>query len=540
MENITNITFDIQNTGETNTISVEYGKFSEIPFPPGTVPVQFLGANHFLVSNGKFIGKKYGVVNSNGEIIIPVEEKHSQRPDGSAVFEMLDEKVILFEKDGFTLYDLKGTITAHFKKLIKLGSGLLAVSNGDKVAMAKIDGSLVTGEDYDSIRPFADGVCIAQKGDTFTGFLDDTTVAFTISAIDEIRDFFNGYAVIKKGGKFGAIDESGNFVLEAKWKWLRNCGDDAFVFSEAKEPKVNIDKMGLVTFGDKILIPCKYTNLEQIDANLLKYGTIVFYQYDVGNTRYTKSLLAFGLLDYSGNIIAREGITGVGTENEGLRAYSRYYSDNHIEFGYMDKAWNSVLKISDMSYGMPYIFNFQIDDLLSPFFEGKAFIKLSADGKYLKKGRWIDKNGESTSEGKKLNIEKPAAGAAESPDDKKAKLIIDSLRGKYTPLPYNAIKGCHRILGDFWQLIKNSDELLFNISKLESVSGFSCGLLAVKEKSSKKIGFIDHEGQIAMEAKYDEAEHFNNNRTWVRQGKQYFILKREVIINGIAPGNVSE
>jgi hypothetical protein len=517
-----------------NILTIEYGKISETPFPPGTVPVAFLGANHFIVSNGKFIGKKYGVVNCNGEIIIPVEQKHSR-------YEMIDEKAILLKHGGFTLYNLEGAKIASFKKLIKLGFGLFAVSNGDKYALARHDGSLVTEEAYDEIRPFNGDICIALNEKTVTGFSTDAAALFKIEEIEEIRDFCNGYAVIKKSGKYGAIDKNGNFVLQAKWTWLRDSVNDAFVFSETFEPKTNLSKMGLVTLGDKVLIPCEYLNLEQIGGNLLKHEKIVVYQYEQGNTRYTETKFAFSLLDYSGKIIAPQWILSVGTESEGLRAYARYYSDNHIEFGYMDNAWNSALKVYD-ARSLFSIFTFQIDNLLSPFFQGKAFNSLYVDESCIFESRWIDKKGETTSEGEILKIEKPAVPTVNTPqsqDEADAKLIINGLHGKFTPLLYYSVKGCRRVLGDLWQIDKTNGEMQFRISKLESVTGFSYGLIAVKEKKTKKIGYVDHEGHFATEVIYDKARHFDNNRTWARRGKQYYILKREAQINAAASGNAT-
>ena len=66
---------------------------------------------------------------------------------------------------------------------------------------------------------------------------------------------------------------------------------------------------------------------------------------------------------------------------------------------------------------------------------------------------------------------------------------------------------------------------------MESVNGFSCGLIAVKALSNQKWGYADYNGNLIVPPKYDEAKPFNNNRTWARLGKNYFIIKREAVLN---------
>ncbi|NLJ70051.1 MAG: WG repeat-containing protein [Clostridiaceae bacterium] len=538
---------DNQKNDISNMLTVEYGNIQEIPFPEGTMPFQFLDANYFVVTNGKIIGTRYGVIDTNGMIVLPVTQKHSQAMFGFIKYEILNEKAILLESNGFTLYSMTGNLILSCKKLVNLGSDMLAVSNKKKYAIVKIDGSVISNEEFDIVHPFSDGIAIAKKGDEVFGYSADGTIAFTLTNIDEIRGFSNGYAVFKQGKKWGAIDTKGSVALEAKWSWLRDSAFDAFVFSETPYPKMNLDHFGLVGVGDRIIMPCKYHNLEQIDANLLKHGTMIFYQYTRDNKRYVKSLLSFGIIDLQGNEIIPQGIALIGTESEGLRAYARYYSDNHVEFGYMDKNWKSIFVVSNaekipardaFKYGVgeakTYLFTYDINDLFSPFLNDKAWTRLSRDGRLLKDGRWIDKTGKDITGPPIPPLEETQkmAEISNSTDEIKAREALERLGNRFTTeggsFPH---KSCRRLIDDLWEIEAKDGKKSLVFSQLESLSGFSCGLIAVKDLSTQKWGYADQYGNLIVPPKYDEAKSFKNNRTWARQGKNYFIIKREAILS---------
>lgn len=539
---------DNQETDVSDMLSVEYGSIQEIPFPEGTMPLQFLGTNHFVVTNGNLIGTRYGVIDTNGMIILPVTQKHSEAMYGPIKYEILNEKAILLESKGFTLYSMNGSPILSCKKLVNLGSDLLAVSNGKKFAIVKIDGSVLSSEEFDVVHSVSDGIAVAKKGDVVFGYSTDGAIVFKLTGIDDIRGYSNGYAVFKQGKKWGAIDTKGNIVLEAKWNWLRDSAFGAFVFSESPNPQMNSDHFGLVAVGDRIIMPCKYHNLEQIDENLLKHGTVIFYQYTMDNKRYVKSLLTFGVIDLQGNEIIPQGMALIGEESEGLRAYAKYFSDTHVEFGYMDKDWKSIFVVSDarkipardaFKYGVgeakTYLFTYDINDLFSPFSNGKAWTRLSHEGRFLKEGRWIDKAGRDTTGGPipPLGNSQKMAEISNSPDEIAARTALERLGNRFTTeggeFPH---KSCKRIVGDLWEVEAKDGKKSFVFSQMESLSGFSCGLIAIKDLSSRKWGYADLHGNLIVPPKYDYAKPFNNNRTFARIGKKYFIIKREAMIKG--------
>ncbi|MDR1110061.1 MAG: WG repeat-containing protein [Deltaproteobacteria bacterium] len=524
-------------------ITIDYGEVHEIPFPEGIVPKAFLGGKFFIVSNGKFFRKRFGVVDIHGNIILPISMIGSL-----ASFNIIEEESILFENypHGYTLYSSDGKEIVKYKNIVSLGNRLLAVSNnGKNYALAGIDGKNLTDAVFDVIRPFSGDLAIAIQGKSCSVFGTDGNMLFTLADITEIRDFCDGYAVFRKGDSWGAIDKLGGIALEPRWAFLRNAEFGAFVFSESREPKINIDNCGLVTAGGKIAVSCRYKNLEQMDANYLKYGTVIFYQHTEGNKQYTSSGLAWGLMDYSGRQIVPEGMFSLGTKSEGLRAYSKYYSDDHIEFGYLNDDWESVSIVSKIgkttlkdafnfgiTEGKSLLFGYGIDYLLMPFLDGKARVRLSPDGHLVKEGRWIDRDGNAASPG---TLASPGHVALSSTPDRKAELkAMGRLQGRYRPTEDVTHKSCRRIAGDLWEIESYAGKYEIVLSKMESIGGYSCGLLPVRDSTTGKKGFVNEKGKVIVHPKYDDAIPFKANRCWARIGKRYYILRRDMTVHAEA------
>jgi hypothetical protein len=194
---------------------------------------------------------------------------------------------------------------------------------------------------------------------------------------------------------------------------------------------------------------------------------------------------------------------------------------------------------STVSVAKEYLFVFKNDDLLSPFFNGKALVKLEPDGCFLKDGRWVDRSGTETTPGQVLQPvdEAAAVETGDIPDERKAQEALKRLGNEFTTLGYNFSviagespnKKCRRLAGDLWEVETSDGKVSYVLSQLESTNGFSCGLLAVKHNRTRKWGYADPEGNLVVPPKYDEAKAFKDNRAWARVGKQYFILKREAV-----------
>jgi hypothetical protein len=520
-------------------ITIEYGKINEIPFLEGIVPKAFLGEKFFIVSNGKIFGKRFGVIDGNSNIILPIIMKGPETK-----FNIIDEEAIIYENNSYkkTLYSLGGIEIATWNNVIALGDKRLAVSNnGKSYALAGIDGKNLTNQVFDLIQPFSDGLAIARQGKNCSALGTDGNILFTLEDVTEIRDFCNGYAVFRKGDSWGAIDKLGGIALEAKWAYLRNAAFGAFVFSESKEPKINTDNYGLVTAGGKIAVSCRYKNLEQMDAILLQYGTVISYPHIAGNKQYANSRLAWGLMDYSGRQIVPEGMFSLGTKSEGLRAYSKYYSDDHIEFGYLNDDWESALIVSKIGKttlidafwsgnidGKLLLFGYGIDYLLMPFLDGKARVRLSPDGHIVEDGRWIDMDGNAASPG---TMASPEHGTLSSTPARKAELkLMRRLKGRFRPTEDITHKFCRRITGDLWEIESYAGKSEIILSKMESVGGYSCGLLLVKDISTGKKGFVNEKGKVIVHPKYDDAIPFRANRCWARIGKRYYVLRRTMAV----------
>ena len=93
-------------------------------------------------------------------------------------------------------------------------------------------------------------------------------------------------------------------------------------------------------------------------------------------------------------------------------------------------------------------------------------------------------------------------------------------------------KSCRRLAGDLWEIVSLAGERSLVLSKMETLNGFSCGLIMVKNTSSRKWGYADYKGNLVVAPKYDEVNPFSNDRTWARLEKRYFLIKREAKLSG--------
>ena len=118
-----------------------------------------------------------------------------------------------------------------------------------------------------------------------------------------------------------------------------------------------------------------------------------------------------------------------------------------------------------------------------PFSNGKAWTRLSREGRILKDGRWIDNTGQDISGAPIPPLEKTQkmAEISNSTDEIKAREALERLGNRFTTeggsFPH---KSCRRLIDDLWEIEAKDGKKSLVFSQLESLSGFSCGLIAVR------------------------------------------------------------
>lgn len=169
----------------------------------------------------------WGAVNAAGKIVIPISYDRlglSLRDAGEQAEDLSSEEgrddLIEAEKGG-----LRGFFTRTGKEIIPISyesrsiwkEGALAVRGKDKnISFYKNDGSLISGAAYDQVSDFENGMAIVKRGATY-GYLslDGREVK---PVYQEARFFKDGLAAVKEKGRWGVIDMTGRYVVSPTYK----------------------------------------------------------------------------------------------------------------------------------------------------------------------------------------------------------------------------------------------------------------------------------------------------------------------------------
>lgn len=169
----------------------------------------------------------WGAVNAAGKVVIPISYDRlglSLRDAGEQAEDLSSEEgrddLIEAEKGG-----LRGFFTRSGKEVVPISyesrsiwkEGTLAVRGKDKkISFYTNDGSLISGAAYDQVSDFENGMAIVKRGATY-GYLslDGREVK---PVYQEARFFEDGLAAVKEKGRWGVIDMTGRYVVSPTYK----------------------------------------------------------------------------------------------------------------------------------------------------------------------------------------------------------------------------------------------------------------------------------------------------------------------------------
>lgn len=209
----------------------------------------------------------WGAVNGAGQVVIPISydrlglslsEADEQKED--LLSEEGRDDLIEAEKDG-----LRGFFTRTGKEVVPISyesrsiwkEGALAVRGKDKkISFYKKDGSLISGAAYDQVSDFENGMAIVKRGATY-GYLalDGREVK---PVYQEVRFFEDGLAAVKEKGRWGVIDMTGRYVVSPIYK------DTGAAFQEGRLAVKNQKNLwGYIDREGKEIIPPAYKAVSQ-------------------------------------------------------------------------------------------------------------------------------------------------------------------------------------------------------------------------------------------------------------------------------------
>ncbi|MEJ7822903.1 MAG: WG repeat-containing protein [Chitinophagaceae bacterium] len=135
------------------------------------------------IGDVRSITRNYGLLGSDGKVLIP-SRYHSIR--------WINDSLVVVDSSYLT----------DDKKYLKINSALFTNI-----------GEQLTGFDYMVLGKFIEGVAKARIDNKF-GFIYPTGKVAIPIEFEYCEDFINGYALIKQGEKWGAINKNGKIIIE--------------------------------------------------------------------------------------------------------------------------------------------------------------------------------------------------------------------------------------------------------------------------------------------------------------------------------------
>ena len=230
---------------------------------------------------------KNGIVNSNGEIIIPFKYSYLSDLDEDGVcmastngwetdyFIMIGEDGTVFSPDQFILWDYfdkesglqraqirfdkcgivnrKGEIVIPFeyKYIFDIKDGCVVAEKNNKFGIIDMANNVLVPFVYNSLNQYDNGIFVAKKR-KYYGLINKNGEIIAPFKFNEIYEFRNGLAVVQKGEKWGIIDENGNNIIPFKY-------DDIWSFYDRDKARATKDgKYGWIDKKGDTVIPFEY------------------------------------------------------------------------------------------------------------------------------------------------------------------------------------------------------------------------------------------------------------------------------------------
>lgn len=290
----------------------------------------------------------------------------------------------------------------------------------------------------------------------------------------------DGFAAVCAINKWGIIDKTGTFIVEPVFDSFPGISDSEFCFNELGLITVEVSgKFGFVNRSGEIIVPPELDIVWQFDRD----GIAIVH----GNAGY-------GIVGKEGYIISPQ-FGAIGSFSDNGLAYAK---SNQSIFGYIDKTGAWVIEPSFASakeFSSDGLAIVMIDDLYG---------YIDSTGNFVIKPEYksatpFDKNGlalvtVSLGEGTKYGY-----------IDRNGEWVINPL---YDSLGEFAENGLATVTVERQEGFINTDGALVIEPQFDSVSSFGKNGLAVV-KSGEKFGLINSEGSYVVEPQYDKISSFN-------------------------------
>ena len=201
----------------------------------------------------------------------------------------------------------------------------------DSVVTFKSDKPVLKHLDFQaSLFAFHEGLTPTfekKDGRWLFGFMDINLKTVIKPVFDWVEPFIGGYAAVLYNGKWGAIDLSGNIVVEPKYHSIKNGARDKFIVSTDGE------KHSLIDNKQNTILKEEYLSLHHLFKDLYathgKPSKLALFSNPISH----KMEQAWGVIDETGEFILPQKYLGVGTVNDSLGMVSSFVSSVSLNTG---------------------------------------------------------------------------------------------------------------------------------------------------------------------------------------------------------------
>ena len=186
------------------------------------------------------VGEKYGLINTSGEIVVPLEYDYIELDKFS------EEKPGIIHKDGLAGFvNTKGKviISPQFERTFGFSEGIAACKRGNEWFTIDLTGKRLVDLHYDDVLYYSEGLLPVAYCDFGTdkekvngkrhyrwGFCDTNGNEVIPCRYDNVLPFSEGYAAACFHGKWGYIDHLNRVMIPFQYSFIMDGGNEHGMF----------------------------------------------------------------------------------------------------------------------------------------------------------------------------------------------------------------------------------------------------------------------------------------------------------------------
>jgi WG containing repeat len=191
--------------------------------------------------------KQYGLINSKGKILI-------DRCEG--LFNFIDNLILVNNGYSYLVYNKDGQqVKSKYDEIGHLNNKFFYGKIGDSFDVINSSGEIIDNKKCDG-----DGQCKYDLPDTNSFTTPKAIIKKPYSdKYDSVGEFSQGFAIVKKNGKYSFINEQQKQITDFRYDSAENFNNGLALVRVGKPPNFGIF-YGYIDINGREIIPCRYTD----------------------------------------------------------------------------------------------------------------------------------------------------------------------------------------------------------------------------------------------------------------------------------------